>query len=351
MRKLMIAATTALLLALPPASAFAAEELTSQQAGQVVDATIAGMKGYFDPVRAAKVQDALKAERPALIKIHDRAALAEALSAITLKVSNDQHLKVSVATSSVQAAGLTEAQQALLDQRLAYGMMAVRRLPGNIGYLKLRNFDQSPSGAAMIEAAMGMLQHTDALIIDLRENTGGGGASDERLLGHLSREPLVMAQLRWRQADGREQVEQRKVDTPKSGPLYADKPIFVLTANRTFSAAEEFAYDIQANKRGLLIGAKTRGGGNPSNQPSPPLGFGFRFFVPNGQAVHPITGKGWEGVGVIPDVETPAEAALTEAYRRALAVAKPTVSTPRSEKERADAIADPAATLLADQRL
>jgi len=73
--------------------------------------------------------------------------------------------------------------------------------------------------------------------------------------------------------------------------------------------------------------------------------------VPNGQALHPLTGKGWEGVGVQPDVETSLEGALTEAYRRALTVAKPTVSTPRSEKERADAIANPAAALLADQKL
>lgn len=351
MRKLMIVAATALLLGLPPASAFAAEELTSQQAGQVVDTLIANMKGYFDPTRAAKVQAALKAERPALTKIHDRAALAEALSAITLKVSGDQHLKVSVGTVSASAPRMSEAELALLDQRLAYGLMAIRRLPGNIGYLKLRHFEQESQGATLVDSAMEMLQHTDALIIDLRENTGGGGASDARLLGHLSRTPLVMAQLHWRKPDGGEEIEQRKVDTPKTGPLYAEKPIFVLTGPRTFSAAEGFAYDIQVNKRGLLIGTKTRGGGNPSNRPAPPLGFGLGVFVPNGQAVHPITGKGWDGVGVIPDVETPLEGALTEAYRRALAVAKPTVSTPKSEKERADAIADPAAALLSDQKL
>lgn len=349
MRFLAAAAAVALLSAASPA--LAAEELTTLQAGQVVDALVAGLNGYFDPAKATQVQAALRADRARLIGIHDRAALAEALSAITLKVSQDQHLKVTVATSNAQAARLSEADQALVDQRVAYGLMAVRRLPGNVGYLKLRYFEQGPEGAAMIDAALGLLQHTDALIIDLRENTGGGGASDERLMGHLSKTPLVMAQLRWRQADGRIEIQQRQPATIQTGPLYADKPIFVLTANRTFSAAEEFAYDIQANKRGLLIGARTRGGGNPANRPAPPLGFGLRVFVPNGQAIHPLTGKGWEGVGVQPDVETPAENALTEAYRRALAQAKPTVSTPKSDQERAEAIADPAAALRADQQL
>jgi C-terminal processing protease CtpA/Prc len=346
-----LAATTAVALLSVASPVLAAEELTPQQAGQVVDALVAGLNGYFDPAKAARVQAALRADRTRLTAIHDRAALAEALSAITLKVSQDQHLKVTVATTSAQAARLSDADQALVDQRQAYGLMAARRLPGNIGYLKLRYFEQGPEGAAMIDAALGLLQHTDALIIDLRENTGGGGASDERLMGHMSKTPLVMAQLRWRQADGRTEIQQRTPATIQGGPLYADKPIFVLTANRTFSAAEEFAYDIQANKRGLLVGERTRGGGNPANRPAPPLGFGLKVFVPNGQAVNPLTGKGWEGVGVQPDVETPVESALTEAYRRALAQAKPKVSTPKSDQERADAIADPAAALRADQAL
>lgn len=346
-----VAATAVAALLAVAAPAQASETLTTSQAGQVVDALVDSLRGYFDPTKAARVQAALRADRERLSQIHDRATLAEALSAITLGVSGDRHLKVSVTTASAQAPALSDAEQARLDQRLAYGLMSIRRLPGNIGYLKLRYFEQTPAGAALIDSAMGMLQHTDALIIDLRENTGGGGAADERLLGHLAHDPIVMAQLRWRRPGGREEIQQRKVSTPETGPLYPDKPLFVLTAHRTFSAAEEFAYDIQANRRGLLIGARTRGGGNPSDRPAPPLGFGLTVFVPNGQAVHPVTGKSWEGVGVQPDVETTPESALTEAYRRALAVAKPKVSTPRSDKEREDAMADPAGALLADQKL
>ncbi len=347
MRLLVLAAAAALTVASP---VLAAEELSAKQSGQVVDALVAGLNGYFDPTKAKAAQAALKTERKRLVAIHDRQQLADALSAITLKTSGDQHLKVSVTTASAQAPAMSDSDQVLLDQRLAYGLMAVRRLPGNIGYLKLRYFEQSAAGAEIIEDAMGLLQHTDALIIDLRENTGGGGASDERLLGHLSAEPLTMAALHWREPDGRETVEQRKADVPASGPLYAGKPVYVLIANRTFSAAEEFAYDIQANKRGVLVGTRSRGGGNPSNRSPAPLGFGLAVFVPNGQAVHPLTGKGWEGVGVQPDVTTPPEGALTEAYRQALAAARPRVSTPRSDKEHADAIADPAAALAGDQK-
>ena len=52
-----------------------------------------------------------------------------------------------------------------------------------------------------------------------------------------------------------------------------------------------------------------------------------------------------------PDVALPVDQALTEAYTRALAAARPLISTPKSEAERAKAIADPRATLMADQAL
>lgn len=351
MRRLLAATTVIALLVATPASAADAETLNVVQSGQVIEALSRSLDGYFDRRKARAVQEALRARRAQLAAIHDRAKLAEALSAITVGVSGDLHLKVSVTTASAKAPALTDAEQALLDQRLAYGLMAARRLPANIGYLKLRYFEQGQAGAAMIDAALGLLKDTDALVIDLRENTGGGGATDERLLGHLSKTPLVLETIRWTQGDGRVEVDQRKVRQGPGEPLYADRPVFVLTAARTFSAAEAFAYSLKANGRAVLVGEKTRGGGNPSNRPAPPLGFGLSVFVPNGQVIHPITGAGWEGAGIVPDVATAPDAALTEAYRRALAVARPRVSTLKSEKERADAIADPAGALSADQKL
>jgi C-terminal processing protease CtpA/Prc len=222
-------------------------------------------------------------------------------------------------------------------------------LPANIGYLKLRYFAPGREGEALVDAAMLMLKDSDALIIDLRENTGGGGASDERLLGHLSRAPIPMAMIRWRQPDGTWKEEQRRASTPPGGPLFADKPVFVLTAKRTFSAAEGFALDLKASGRALLIGETTRGGANPGHARL--LGHGLDVFVPSGMVTHPLTKGNWNGKGVEPDIAVPAGDALTEAYRRALAVAKPTVATPKSVEEREKAIADPRAALIADQPL
>jgi hypothetical protein len=56
------------------------------------------------------------------------------------------------------------------------------------------------------------------------------------------------------------------------------KPVYVLTSVLTFSGGEEFAYDVQAFKRGAIVGQTTGGGANPGGPRS--LGHGFTVFVP-----------------------------------------------------------------------
>jgi len=92
--------------------------------------------------------------------------------------------------------------------------------------------------------------------------------------------------------------------------------MYVLTSGKTFSAAEEFAFDLQQLKRGTVVGARTRGGANPGVLQL--IGAHFGVFVPNEAAVGPVTGGNWEGVGVTPDVAVEAADALGKAHRLAL---------------------------------
>ncbi|WP_296599734.1 S41 family peptidase [Phenylobacterium sp.] len=345
-RNLLFAAAMAAM----PVTALAGD-LTPKAAGEVVDQLVENMDGYMDPKVGAAVQADLKRHRAEYVKLDSRAAFAEAVTRDLYAVSHDKHLKVSLETlDASRGARLTDEQQALVDRRLAYGLMAIRRLPGNVGLLKMSYFEQGEAGAKLVETALDLLQDTDALIIDLRENHGGGGASDETFLGHLSRAPIPMAKIYWRTEGGGTEVMQRAPRAPKGQPLYADKPVFVLTSRETGSAAEAFAYDLQAAKRATLIGETTAGAANPANRGFH-LDYGFRVFIPTGKVVHPTTGGNWEGVGVQPDIAVARDQALTEAYGRALGAAKPAVSTPKSEAERMRAISDPRAALLADQAL
>lgn len=338
-RSLLVAAT---LLATPAA----AGDLTPQAAGEVLDQLDKGLDTYIFPDVAKRAQASLRAHRAEYLKLDTREAFATAVSKDLYATTHDGHLKVGVQTIEAdRSAHLTEAQQDLVDRHTAYGLMAIRRLPGNIGYLKLSYLEQGPEGAALIDTAMRLLKDTDALIIDLRQNNGGGGATDAQILGHLSRTPIPMARITWRNADGTTVIDQRVAAKPAGGPLYADKPVYVLTAKRTYSAAEELTYDLKAAGRATLVGETTGGGANPANRPVR-LDYGFRTFIPNGHVEHPTTHANWEGTGIAPDVATPAAEALVTAYGLALKAAKPVIATPKSEKERADAMTDPRAALM-----
>ena len=94
----------------------------------------------------------------------------------------------------------------------------------------------------------------------------------------------------------------------------------------TFSGAEEFTYNLKNLKRATIVGETTGGGAHP--------GGGFRvnehfsMFVPTGRAISPITKTNWEGTGVKPDVEVPADQALIVARLMALKKSVGTLTNP-----------------------
>jgi len=49
----------------------------------------------------------------------------------------------------------------------------VERMDGNVGYVDLRGFWDPYLASGVMNAAMAFVAHTDALIIDLRQNRGG----------------------------------------------------------------------------------------------------------------------------------------------------------------------------------
>jgi C-terminal processing protease CtpA/Prc len=101
------------------------------------------------------------------------------------------------------------------------------------------------------------------------------------------------------------------------GPKYGGtKPIWVLISPKTASGAEAFAYDLQQHGRATLVGEKTAGAGN-FHYPRR-VSEHFLSAVPSGYPVNPISGTGWERVGVQPDLAMPADQAYDAAYRLAL---------------------------------
>lgn len=188
------------------------------------------------------------------------------------------------------------------------GFNEVKILEGNVGYLDLRNFAQPVEGFKYADSYMQLLSTTDAVIIDLSQNGGGIPGMVQYLCSYFFEKEVHLNSLYFREGD--RTLDFWTIDV--NGKKMPDVPLFVITSENTFSGAEEFSYNMQNQNRATLVGQTTRGGANPGRLI--PLNNNIEAFVPNGRAINPVTRTNWEGVGVIPEVETTAEEAFDMAH-------------------------------------
>lgn len=245
-------------------------------------------------------------------------------------VSHDKHLLVRVRAAAAKPApagselpSRERARQLSRGQQSNFGFERVERLEGNVGYLDLRSFAGPWDAQTTAVSAMGFLQNADAVIFDLRRNEGGSPGMVQFLSSYLFAEPTHLNTLHFREGDRTEEYWTLP-DVP--GAKLPDVPVFVLTSAKTFSAAEEFSYNLLTQKRATLVGETTRGGANPGGLF--PIDARFEMVIPTGRAINPITGTNWEGTGVVPQVAVPAERAL----EAALELARPAADARRAAR-------------------
>ena len=246
-------------------------------------------------------------------------------------VSKDKHLRVRYSHRPIPERGPRRepsAEEREENKReltfMNHGFSKVERLPGNIGYIEFLNFLDPELGADTVAAAMNFVSGTDALIFDMRRNGGGNPAMVALVCSYLfGADPVHLNDLYWREGNRTDEFWTKK---EVAGKRYLNKDVYVLTSKRTFSGAEEFTYNLKNLKRATIIGETTGGGAHP--------GGGFRIsenfgmFVPTGRAISPVTKTNWEGTGVTPDVDVPADQALVTAQLMALKKSLPTVQNP-----------------------
>ncbi|WP_231710984.1 S41 family peptidase [Xanthobacter dioxanivorans] len=162
--------------------------------------------------------------------------------------------------------------------------------------------------------------YTAALIIDMRDNGGGHPASVAYLVRFFldSGARVHINDLIWRNR-GTSTFRRESFWSSSTPVRYLGRPVYVLVGPRTYSAGEEFAYDLQVLKRATVVSSTTRGGANPGGLND--LGSDLFVVVPTGRAENPITRSNWGGVGVRPDVQAVPEA--TQETAVALAMRQP----------------------------
>lgn len=203
------------------------------------------------------------------------------------------------------------------DKRKNYGVRAVEVLPGNIGYLDLRQFagfefgEREQAARQAVDAGLQLLSGTNAMIIDLREN--GGGAP--QMVGYLSSAFVKKDSDIFNTFHGRGRTMSEAPLDWYSQPRL-DTPLFILISGRTASAAEAFAYTMQSARRAIIVGETSMGAANPGARVD--AGNGFNVFVSFASPINPITKTNWEGRGVKPDVAVASATAPETARQLAL---------------------------------
>lgn len=315
-----------------PAASGRFEEIKLDAAArtEIIDGVIHHLNdNYVYPEMARKMEAGLR-ERVArgdYDRITHPQEFAIRLTNNLFEVGRDRHLRVSFSQDKIPIEGTNvkpsaEQMSRYREQqaRQNFGFPRVELLEGNIGYLDVRSFDDPALAADAAAAAMNFLQNTDALVIDIRNNTGGDPAMVALLCSYFFGKKTHLNDIFWR-PDGSTK-EFWTLDSV-AGKRYLEKPIWVLTSKQTFSGGEEFAYDLKTQNRGTIVGAATAGGSHPTMIKR--INDHFRIAVPAGRAINPMTKSDWEGTGVQPDISSrPADAlriAHAEAAKKLAAVA------------------------------
>jgi hypothetical protein len=313
-------------ITLPALAQQAAVPVSATEKALVIDSISSKLEAnYVFPEIAVQMIGSIRSkhEQGAYQGIDDPEEFANALTTDLQAISKDRHLRVRFSPGQIaeqQKAVSAEDSLAYRNKYISrlkrsnFGFREVKILDGNIGYLDLRGFaDVSYAGETAV-SAMNFLSNSDAIIIDLRNNGGGSPQMIQLISSYLfESEPVHLNNFYTRPTDSHSQTW----TLPHvSGTRSPDTPVYVLTSYRTFSAAEEFSYNLKNLERATLVGETTGGGAHPGG--SRIATDRFTIWLPTGRAINPITNTNWEGTGVSPHIEVPADEAFDVAYIKAL---------------------------------
>lgn len=250
---------------------------------------------YVFPEVAASTAEALVRRASAIVTEgpSERSAFIAKVNAELRDLTHDKHVSVRKAIPNFDRPTGTR------------GLEKVERLKGDVGYLRVDRFFQAEDSRPLFDEAMDQLAGCRAMIIDLRENRGGGDAL-ALLASYFLPERVLLNRLVFRKEESMEAWA-----GPSTRAAFTKVPVYVLVSGTTFSAGEAFAYGLQQRGRAVLVGETTKGGANPNR--FFPVGQGLELSLSVGRTVNPVSGTNWEGVGVRPDVAVPASQALDKA--------------------------------------
>jgi len=266
----------------------------------------------------------------------DAQAFADAVTADLQAVHKDGHLRVHVVPPDAREGPGDEAEQERLGPPPGSGVAKSGWIADGVAYIRFDLFPGNEDTLRDLRAFLDSHKDAKSLIIDARAHRGGGLAEMDLLFPQLFARPTVLVDMDTREAvdaaggNPIQDAQIRKIAGPagvvrrEHFVVPAAKPnglrdakVYLLTSKRTASAAEHLSLALKRTRRATLIGETTRGAGHYGSMEVLDKGFMYAAFIPVGRTFDPDTGEGWEGVGVKPDIEVPADKALDEALKLA----------------------------------
>lgn len=295
---------------------------------QVIDSLSILLTNYYIfPEKIPPTISLLKAnfKKGVYDKYQDPNVFADKLTEDVISIIHDKHFHVYFdpeAIAEERRATSSKDSLLLIEDEIAsgvahnFGFKEVKILDGNIGYVNIDGFEDLQYSVETINGAMNLVRNTKALIIDLRNNHGGYANSYQYLSSFFyGQEPVKLYDKYTR--NGKSDIYEQVHTFPfVNGLKRPSVPLYILTSNFTFSAAEALAYHLQSLKRAVIIGEVSGGGANfwegkiATNR--------FYIHIPNARTIDPITKINWEEVGVKPDIEVSAQNALITAHIHSL---------------------------------
>ncbi len=175
-----------------------------------------------------------------------------------------------------------------------YGMLA----PG-VGYLRIPTFADAGWAAELDEALAG-IGGAKAIVLDVRENSGGDRSTAVAVAGRFADSPKTFGFLQFRDGPAHDDFTAKSVETVvPTGSQRFTGPVYVLTNRHVFSSAEELVLAMKVEPQTTVVGDTT--GGASGGPVTRELSNGWTYALSQWIEYTP-SGTIYEQVGLGPDV-------------------------------------------------
>lgn len=192
--------------------------------------------------------------------------IAERMSEVVDKIKGPRGTEVKVTVRRAGEGGLPDEELDFTVKRARVAvpsLVETRQLEGGVLYVRIKDFKDTTAADLRKLLQDEMKNGATSLVMDLRWNPGGLlTASQEVCELFLPRRSLVTYTKGRKEADGRANGDDLRLETNRPPVVPPDFPVVILVNEETASSSEIVTGALQFYKRAIIVGEKTFGKGS-----------------------------------------------------------------------------------------